>query len=273
MLLTPLYKHHIFIFTYLINNMFQKKPELFSYKTTPINKNAHFMHPKRRKAQIFISFLVGTGIFLTVCFAAAMFVSNASPVIINDLNKQGEDLAFFSFTHRVMGNISEGEMLIEESKDLLSDCTLLDMNDPTSVNNHTYIKKIFEIENNIYNIELNEHPVAVTTTKSGDDYTGFFVIEGKTISVTVKDPNYDTIDLDDGINNINGLSEGDDTGSTFTDTPIHVEKIDNEGQFVIFKKQLVNCGNYPNKYALFQETNRYLVSEDKNIVSVKLSLW
>lgn len=273
MLLTLLFKHHIFILTRLINNMFQKKSGTFSCKTTPTNKNAFSVHCKRRKAQIFISFIVGTGIFLSVCFAAAMLVSNTSPVIINDLDKQKEDLSFFSFTHRVMGNISEGETLIEESRDLLSDCTLLDMNDPNSINNHTYIKKIFEIEN-AYNIELNEHPVAVTTTPSGSsgDYTGIFVIEGKTITVIVKGLAYTQVFLDDGGIPEGPFAKGGETDA-FTDKPIYVEKIDEEGQFVIFKKQLVNCGNYPDKYALFQETNRYLVSEDKNIISVKLSLW
>ncbi len=229
---------------------------------------------KKRKAQLMISFIVGVFLFLSACFAVAIFASENAPLITNNLYKQRDDFIFLSFVNRVTGNMSRGDYIINETMVHLSDCDLLDMSDAASISKHELVAKTFGIEKYSYNIDIREYPVAVTTEVSGNDYIGSFTLENE-IDVTVSAVGsvYDTVHLTDGVNAVANLNEGANTGNTFNYAFIYVEKIDEEGQFVIFKKQIINCGNYPNKYELFRETKKYLISEDNNIIIIKLSLW
>ena len=230
---------------------------------------------KKRKAQLVISFIVGVFLFLSACFAVAIFASRSSPSVTNDLYEQRDDFIFISFVNRVTGNLSRGDYVINETLVYLSDCNLLDMSDAASISMYESVAQTFGIEDYSYNIDISEYPIAATTEVSGTDYIGSFIMEGKEIQVTVSAVGsvYDTVHLTDGINAVANLNEGDDTGNTFSYAFIYVEKIDEEGQLVIFKKQTINCGNYPNKYELFRETKKYLISEDNNLIGIKMSLW
>ncbi|RLG14677.1 MAG: hypothetical protein DRN66_01365 [Candidatus Nanohalarchaeota archaeon] len=226
---------------------------------------------KRCKAQIYISFIVGVGVFMAVCFAVALFASNNYPVVISDLSYQKNSFIFSSFVNKVMGNLSQGEYILNESVNSFSQCTFLDKNDAASISSYNFFQQKFGVENYSYMINAAEMPIAVTTTPNGANYEGNFIIEGNEIDVVVSKVgiNYDTVTL----NGLVALNEGEAT-NLFTTVPIYVEKIDKKGQFVIFKKQIISCGNYYN--ILTSNTmleTKYLLSKDKNIIQIMLALW
>ena len=229
---------------------------------------------RQHKAQFFISFIIGVSLFLAVCFSVALFASNKYPEIIKGISSEKNSFVFLSFVSKVMGNISQGEYIINESITSLSECTLLNMNDASSLSNYSYFQKKFGVENYSYMIDITELPIAVTTEQDGNNYTGTFNIDGKKIDTEVSSTNrfYDTVTITYGLNS-DTLSEGEYT-SLFNEFILYVEKIDEKGQFVIFKKQLISCGNYYNimsKYSLLEK--KYLLSEDNNIIYILLAIW
>ncbi|OYT35393.1 MAG: hypothetical protein B6U87_00245 [Candidatus Aenigmarchaeota archaeon ex4484_52] len=228
----------------------------------------------KKKAQIIISFIMGVGLFLSVCFAIILFFNNSSAKFFDHLNEYNNEYIFSSFVNRVMGNLSKGNFIINNSVSYLSNCDLLNPNDALNKAKYDEIAGLFKVKNYSYNIKIDEVPIIITTTKEGQNYTGTFLLEGKIYNAIVekKTSYYDCVYLANGTFTTGPLYKTNST-SVFTKKRIYIEEIDKEGQFVIIKKNIANCGNYINALVPFKQTTKYLTSNDNNIVSVVLTLW
>lgn len=174
-----------------------------------------------KKAQLHLEFGAGFFLFILVVLYVAFSVINTMPIYYQDLRDDRLRMNAWVLSEKLE------KMITNELSELV-------------VCNYEDLKNRFDIGDvNDFHVDIINHPIVITEISDGANPTGQLIINEKTVDFEVKDTDgdeiYETSNID-GTDYIKGQSV------TISGENYIVDKIDEEGQFVILSRDLVDCG-------------------------------
>ena len=225
------------------------------------------MTKKPRKAQINIDFLSGFFIFVMVVGYIAFAITGVFPKYAAQSYSNNLKLEAWQASENVMQATEKSGSIDTGTVGAFSMCYRYDYSNASSAGNYTRIKKILNISDlNSIHITLDTLFFGITDTGTGNSRNGSIVIRGVNYTVYVQK-------MATYFNETrNSTGSWSNESMVLGGEKYDVFKIDYDGDFVILKKRLIDCGPNPPLYSTNEVVQRYSVYNGSFAV-VEMNYW
>lgn len=228
--------------------------------------DAGYYMDKKQKAQIKFDFIIGFFIFTMAVVYIASSVIQSFPRYAVQSADNGMRLDAWRSSDEFMRLSEKDGVINETSLNAFLSCFHYNYNDAASRENYTYVKDLLNVSDSS-DIHLNFDTLLFGITDAGDNSVrnGTVIFRGNLYDIAVRNTSsyFDETRTVGGWSNT-AVSVGSETYDVF--------KIDYDGEFVILRKRIIDCG--PNVPALAPNSViRRFSTYGGSVVMAELTYW
>ncbi len=223
-----------------------------------------------RKAQVNIDFISGFFLFIIVVLFISFSVSQRFPQYISHANDNSIRLMAWQASENLMQAAEKNGELDTDLIANISSCVQYDYSNAFSRSNYSYVKQLMDVGDlNGVHITIDAFFFGITDLGNSSERSGTVLIWGTSYDAYIRNTS--------GYFNEAKGSTGPWSNKTVFygmggSDPYDVFKIDYEGEYVILKKRLVDCGPKAPAYLANTVVKRYSTYE-KSMAMAEITYW